>query len=123
MKNYLGGYLVSVVAGVLATAFFGSHMALAQTKPNDPAAIVSVQVNVVNVLATVRDKKGDVVTDLTKDDFTLTEDGRPQDIRYFAKENNLPLTLGLLVDTSLSQSRVLDQERSASHTFLDQIVR
>jgi len=90
---------------------------------DDPATTVSVQVNVVNVLATVRDKKGKVVPDLTKDDFTLTEDGRPQDIRYFTKETNLPLTLGLLVDTSLSQRRVLDQERSASETFLDRVVR
>lgn len=84
---------------------------------------VAVRVNVVNVLATVRDKHGKIVPDLTKDDFTLTEDGRPQSIHYFAKESDLPLTLGLLVDTSLSQRRVLDEERSASHSFLDQMVR
>ncbi|MGH9529833.1 MAG: VWA domain-containing protein, partial [Terriglobales bacterium] len=88
-----------------------------------PAATVSVQVNVVNVLATVRDKHGKIVPGLSQSDFVLTEDGRPQNIRYFAKESELPLTLGLLVDTSLSQRRVLDQERSASHSFLDQMVR
>jgi VWFA-related protein len=126
MSNNLRRDFRSVVvyfAGLLALAGLGLRPAMAQAKQNEPAATVSVQVNVVNVLATVRDKKGDVVANLTKDDFTLTEDGRPQDIRYFTKESNLPLTLGLLVDTSLSQSRVLDQERSASHTFLDQIVR
>ena len=53
----------------------------------------------------------------------LEEDGRPQTIAYFAHETDLPLTLGLLVDTSLSQRRVLDQERSASSTFLDQVLR
>jgi VWFA-related protein len=90
---------------------------------HDDAPKVSVQVNVVNVVATVRDKKGKVVRDLTKDDFILTEDGRPQDIHYFAKDTNLPLTLGLLVDTSLSQRRVLDQERNASRSFLDRMVR
>ena len=62
-------------------------------------------------------------TILAKDDFIMTEDGRPQTIRYFTKESDLPLTLGLLVDTSLSQRRVLDQERSASHGFLDQMLR
>jgi VWFA-related protein len=88
-----------------------------------PATTLSVQVKVVNVLATVRDKHGKIVNNLTKDDFTLTDDGRPQTIHYFTRETDLPLTLGLLVDTSMSQRRVLDQERSASHTFLDQMVR
>ncbi len=88
-----------------------------------PAAMVSVQVNVVNVLATVRDKHGKIVPNLSQNDFVLTEDGRPQTIRYFTKESDLPLTLGLLVDTSLSQRAVLEQERSASHGFLDQMLR
>jgi VWFA-related protein len=84
---------------------------------------VSVNVKVVNVLATVRDKHGEIVRNLTKDDFMLEEDDRPQTIRYFSRETDLPLTLGLLVDTSLSQRRVLDQERSASSVFLDQVLR
>jgi VWFA-related protein len=89
-----------------------------QQKPD-----VTVQVKVVNVPATVRDKHGKIVTNLTKDDFILEEDGRAQDIHYFSQESDLPLTLGLLVDTSRSQTRVLDQERSASSTFLDQMLR
>jgi len=98
--------------------------AASSTETQAPAAAtLSVQVNVVNVLATVRDKHGKIIPNLTKDDFTLTEDGRAQNIHYFAKESDLPLTLGLLVDTSLSQRRVLDEERSASHSFLDQMVR
>ena len=83
----------------------------------------SSEVKVVNVLATVRDKHGKIVSDLNKDDFVLDQDGHPQTIRYFAKETNLPMTIGLLVDTSLSQRRVLDQERSASHDFLTQVLR
>jgi len=83
----------------------------------------STEVKVVNVLASVRNKHGEVVRNLTQDDFLLAEDGRPQTIRYFARETDLPLRLGLLVDTSLSQRRVLDQERSASSTFLDQVLR
>jgi len=83
----------------------------------------STDVNVVNVFATVRDKKGQIVRNLTQDDFTLAEDGRPQSIRYFSQESGLPLTLGLLVDTSMSQRRVLGQERDASYRFLDQVLR
>ncbi len=84
---------------------------------------ISVSVKVVNVFATVQNKQGGIVQNLTKDDFELQEDGRPQSIRYFSQETDLPLTLGLLVDTSLSQRRVLGQERSASETFLDQVLR
>ena len=91
--------------------------------PGQQPPTMSVDVRVVNVFATVRDKHGVVVPNLTKDDFTLEEDGRPQTIRYFTRETDLPLTLGLLVDTSMSQRRVLDQERSASYTFLDQVLR
>jgi VWFA-related protein len=83
----------------------------------------SVQVKVVNVPATVRDKHGRVIHDLTKDDFILEEDSRPQSIHYFSQESDLPLTLGLLVDTSFSQLRVLDQERTASFSFLDDMLR
>ena len=84
---------------------------------------IAVEVKVVNVFATVHDKKGQIASNLGKDDFTLEEDGRPQTITYFSKDNDLPLTLGLLVDTSLSQRRVLDQERTASHSFLDDMLR
>jgi VWFA-related protein len=97
--------------------------AAAQQSATQQTPTMSVQVNVVNVLATVRDKHGKIINDLNKEDFTLTEDGRPQTVRYFTRETDLPLSLGLLVDTSLSQRRVLDQERTASHSFLDQMVR
>jgi len=83
---------------------------------------MSVDVKVVTLPVTVRDKKGQIVRNLTKDDFVLQEDGRPQTIKYFAQDTNLPLILGLLVDTSLSQRNVLDQERNASKVFLDQML-
>jgi VWFA-related protein len=88
-----------------------------------PVSTISVKVKVVNVLATARDKHGEVIPNLTQSDFNLEEDGKPQTIRYFAHETDLPLTLGLLVDTSLSQRRVLDQERSASRSFVTRMVR
>jgi VWFA-related protein len=86
------------------------------------ATTMSVDVKVVTLPVTVRDKKGQIVRNLTKDDFVLQEDGRPQVIKYFTQDANLPLTLGLLVDTSLSQRNVLDQERNASKVFLDQML-
>ncbi len=83
----------------------------------------STDVKVVNVLATVRNGKGEIVRDLTKDDFTVEEDSHPETIRYFSKETDLPLTLGLLVDVSPSQRRVLGEERKASTAFLNQVLR
>jgi VWFA-related protein len=92
-----------------------------QTPPQAPQ--FSSNVKVVNVFATVRDKQGEIVKNLTKDDFVLEEDGRPQTIRYFAQQSDLPLTLGLLVDTSGSERRMLGTERDASYTFLQQVLR
>jgi VWFA-related protein len=83
----------------------------------------STTVKVVNILATVRTKSGQLVNDLTKDDFALMENKRPEEIRYFSRESDLPLTIGLLVDTSMSQARVLEKERSASFQFVDQVLR
>jgi VWFA-related protein len=83
----------------------------------------STGVDVLTLFATVRDRDGRVIKDLDRDDFTLTDDGKHQTIRYFARESDLPLTIGLLVDTSRSQRRVLEPERRASYRFLDQVLR
>ena len=83
----------------------------------------SSNVRVVNVLATVRDKQGQIVRNLTKDDFVLEEDGRPQTIRYFAQQSDLPLQVGLLIDTSGSERRMIPTEKDASYTFLEHVLR
>src|SRR5271154_2148242 len=90
--------------------------------PGTPTTTLSVDVKVVTLPVTVRDKKGKIVRDLTKDDFELEEDGKPQSIRYFSQETNLPLTVGLLVDTSMSERDNIERERSASRSFLDQMI-
>jgi VWFA-related protein len=96
----------------------------AQQQPAPPTPPkITVQTNIVTVAATVRDKKGEIVSNLTRDDFALDEDGRPQTVSYFARENDLPLTVGLLVDTSMSQRRLIDQERTASASFVDHALR
>jgi len=92
-------------------------------RAQDEAPVFSSNVGVVNLFATVHDKKGQILRDLNKEDFQINEDGRPQTIRYFTRESDLPLTVGLLIDTSLSQERVLDAERGASLRFLDQVLR
>lgn len=97
--------------------------ALAAVSVRAQDSTFSSDVKVVSVLATVRNGKGEIVRDLTKDDFAIEEDAQPQTIRYFSRETDLPLTLGLLVDVSASQLRVLDEERRASYAFLEQVLR
>jgi len=105
----------------LATQPLRSQQGLGTQPQQGPP--ITVHVKVVNVLATVHDKKGAIVRNLGQDDFELKEDDRPQSIRYFSHETDLPLTLGLLVDTSFSQRRVLGDERDAASAFLDQVLR
>jgi VWFA-related protein len=101
-----------------AASYYATRGGAAQDEP-----VFSTEVKVVNVLATVRDKSGALIADLSQEDFALSEDGQPQTIRYFSRETDLPLTLGLLVDTSASQRRVIDAERGATLRFLDAVVR
>src|SRR5437660_2936534 len=91
-------------------------------RAQEPSATIADDVKVVTLPVTVHYKHAKIVRDLTKDDFTLQEDGHQQTSRYFSQETNLPLTLGLLVDTSRSQTNVLDAERNASRSFLDQML-
>ncbi len=98
---------------------------VAKTSTDSPAPAtpqLSVDARLVNLPVVVRDKKGALIRNLSKSDFNLAVDGHSQVIRYFDIDSNLSLTLGLLVDTSLSQKSVLDDERSASSTFLDQML-
>src|SRR6201993_2566852 len=84
---------------------------------------LKVRVNVVQLFYNVKDKKGGLIPSLTKDDFELFEDGKQQTIKYFAAESNLPLTLGILIDSSGSQMRVLEMEKEVGGAFLSQILR
>jgi VWFA-related protein len=84
---------------------------------------LKVRVNVVQLFYNVKDKKGGLIPSLTKDDFELFEDGKQQTIKYFAAESNLPLTLGILIDSSGSQMRVLEMEKEVGGAFLSNILR
>jgi VWFA-related protein len=87
-----------------------------------PAETLKVNVNVVGLFFNVKDKHGALIPNLTKDDFQVSEDGKPQTIKYFAAESNLPLTLGMLIDSSGSQRNVLDMEKEVGGAFLRQIL-
>jgi VWFA-related protein len=88
----------------------------------EPAETIKANVNVVQLFFNVKDKHGTLVPNLTKDEFEVAEDGKPQTIKYFAAESNLPLTLGVLIDTSYSQRNVLDMEKEVGGLFLKQIL-
>ena len=79
-------------------------------------------IDVVSVLCSVRNKQGGLIGNLVKDDFQINEDGKPQTIKYFARETDLPLTIGLLVDVSRSQERLIDTERQAAEAFFGQVL-
>jgi VWFA-related protein len=89
----------------------------------DLPTTIKVDVDVVNVLASVRDKRGILIPNLEKQDFTILEDGKPQPIKYFTRETDLSLTIGLLVDVSGSQRNLIDIERSAASQFFSQVLR
>jgi VWFA-related protein len=94
-----------------------------QQPPPDDLPTINVSVDVVNVLASVRDKHGALIANLDKKDFNVYEDGKLQEIKYFTRETDLPLTIGLLVDTSLSQRNLIEIERRAAIQFLNQVLR
>ena len=89
----------------------------------DPDQPIRVDVDVVSILASVRDKKGALVPTLEKNEFSVLEDGKPQEIKYFTRETDLPLTIGLLVDVSGSQRNLIDVERNAASQFFAQVLR
>jgi VWFA-related protein len=78
---------------------------------------------VVQLFFNVKDKHGALIPNLTRNDFEVLEDGKPQTIKYFTAESNLPLTLGMLIDTSGSQQRVLEMEKEVGSAFLKDILR
>ena len=84
---------------------------------------IQVRVELVQMLATVTDKKNRLVTDLSKDDFKIFEDGKPQEIRFFSRETDLPLRIGMLIDTSNSIRDRLHFEQDAAVDFLTEVLR
>jgi VWFA-related protein len=89
----------------------------------EPVATLKLNVNLVDVFFTVKDKAGNLVPHLTRDDCTVSEDKQPQTLKSFLAETRQPLTLGILLDTSGSQSRVLPLEQDAGSQFLERVLK
>jgi VWFA-related protein len=104
-------------------AGLSAPIAAAQNDQDQSVETLKVNVDVVQIFFNVKDKKGALVPSLTKDDFEISEDGKPQTIKYFAAESDLPLTLGILIDSSGSQERVLPMEKEVGGAFLKEILR
>jgi VWFA-related protein len=97
----------------------------AQSQPpadQNPTETLKVNVNVVQLFFNVKDKHGALIPNLTKSDFEIAEDGKPQTVKYFAAESNLPLTIGMMIDASGSQRNVIDMEKEVGGAFLKQIL-
>jgi VWFA-related protein len=113
--------LVCILAG--ASLYSVGQQGSASNQDDQSTETLKVNVNVVQLFFNVKDKKGALIPSLTKDQFQIAEDGKPQTIKYFQAESNLPLTLGILIDTSGSQRGVLGMEKEAGEAFLNQTLR
>lgn len=102
-------------------SLFVCTLLLAAQEP--PDATIKVDVDVVNILFTVKDKRGGLIGNLNKEDFTLSEDGKKQDVKYFTRETDLPLTIGLLIDVSASQGNLIEIEKNAASRFFSEVLR
>jgi len=94
-----------------------ASIAVAASAQDAPIATLKVETKLVAVSAIVRDKAGQAVAGLTRDNFLLKQDGKPQEIRYFSQGSDLPLTLALMVDTSGSQRNYIQDEIAAGRVF------
>jgi VWFA-related protein len=109
---------IRAILSYLFVASLAGGLALAA-----PPGQIRVQVNLVNLFATVRDKHKAIVTGLKQDDFQVYEDGQLQEITYFSAESNLPITVGMLMDTSGSEYYMLSGEKEAGSRFLARVMR
>jgi len=123
MKKCATAALLLTVSWVAAGAQSSQPPQNANSVPANTQDTIKVNVSVVNVLATVTDKKGHIVLDLGQKDFHLFEDNQPQTIRYFSRETDLPLRIGILIDTSNSVRERLHFEQEAAVDFLNQALR
>jgi len=133
MRSWLG--IATLLIGLPAVSGTGwaqlapspdaSPVSTAPAQPEDDASVATfkLQVNLVDMFFTVKDKQGNLVPHLTKDDCTVSEDKVPQKLKTFVAETHQPLTLGILLDTSGSQYRVLPLEQQVGGQFLERVLQ
>jgi VWFA-related protein len=113
---------IGIVAVLLSIAPSVAQQNPPPSNQKDQTPVFRKNVNVVNVFFTVKGKHGALVPDLTKDQFEISEDGKPQTIKYFSAETNQPLTLGILIDSSGSMQNMLPEEKIVGGDFLRQVI-
>jgi VWFA-related protein len=140
LRNFSLRLPVALLGLLLAALGLGAPCARSQTTPSadapppassfpdqpdeaKPSETLKINVNLVSLYFTVRDKHNGLIPTLAKSDCSIFEDKQPQTIKNFAAESDLPLTLGIMVDTSGSQERVLPLEQQAADNFLRSIMR
>jgi VWFA-related protein len=117
---------LKLFAGTVAALMLFCEPSLPQSQNPDASQQggIRVQVNLVNLFATVRDKKTkQIISNLEQGDFKVTEDNVEQKISFFSRETTLPITLGLLIDTSGSETNTLGAEQEAAVRFLSRVMR
>jgi VWFA-related protein len=119
----LAGALLLLTASVAGAQAQPPSPPPQQTAPANTNETITRQVLLVNVPFTVTDKKGRMRLNLTQNDFRLSENGVPQKIQFFSREANLPLRIGVLIDTSNSVRERLHFEEEAAIDFLDSTLR
>jgi VWFA-related protein len=116
LKNLAALFVMPLLAAAIALP----------ARPQEPTIqgpTIKTQVNLVNLFVTVRDKNKRIATDLKQDDFKVSEDGQDQKIAFFSKEVTLPITLGLLMDTSGSEQYMLGAIQDGASSFLNRVMR
>jgi len=114
--------LIVLPCGLMEPARLWPQAQAPEPPPPQATTTLKVRTEVVNIYAVVRDKRR-LIPNLNKEDFEVTEDGVPQEIRYFSRETDTPLTLGIMVDTSGSQQNVLRIEQEQADAFVGQVIR
>jgi VWFA-related protein len=114
---------VSVTPKLCLAAVLCAASVFAQQEVEKSQDTIKVDVDIVNILFNVRNKSNGLVGSLEKNNFTLYENGQQQTIKYFTRETDLPLTIGLLVDVSLSQEHLIDTERQAAYSFFSEVLK
>src|SRR5687768_8707588 len=126
--------LALVAAAVAGSAYFSADT-FAQTAsgatpsatppptPNPEDEEIKIDTEVVNVLFTAQDKDRRLLLGLKKEDVQILEDGKPQPVQAFARQVDLPMSLAILIDTSISQQRTLPEEKMAAISFVESFIR
>src|ERR1044072_8643775 len=91
--------------------------------PQDSDEVIKVDTNLTNIFFTAADKNKRFISDLKAEDIRIFEDGQPQEVFTFQQNIDLPLSIAILIDTSISEQYTLPEEKDAARAFLENVLR